>query len=218
MVSYASTTVAGFPNMFVLDGPKCGTRSQFGDLRVGRRNWTTSLGALDYIAAESVLSLEVSAEAEVAHGRDRRAQCPTVWLTGCRSWYVDQRSGRLTLHGRARRCRSANATAHPGPYVVRQVSSPLRESGWRPMSTGQAVATALAAAQHAAATGCSGHRRCRHAAVVPGRRSARCGRSPRGCATRGWRGRDRRADHLLAQGVSSPLTRLCRTAVTTARS
>ena len=122
MVSYASTTVAGFPNMFVLDGPNAALGHNSAIYMIATQ-LDYVLGALDYIAAESVSSLEVSAEAEVAYTAeiDERS-APTVWLTGCRSWYVDQRSGRLTLlwPGTAVSFRERNGTFDPGPYVVRR--------------------------------------------------------------------------------------------------
>jgi len=122
MVSYASTTVAGFPNMFVLDGPNAALGHNSAIYMI-ETQLDYVLGALDYIAAESVSSLEVSAEAEVAYTAeiDERS-APTVWLTGCRSWYVDQRSGRLTLlwPGTAVSFRERNGTFDPGPYVVRR--------------------------------------------------------------------------------------------------
>ncbi len=120
MVSYASTTVAGFPNMFVIDGPNAALGHNSAIYMI-ETQLDYVLGALDYVAAESVLSLEVSAEAEAAYTAeiDERS-APTVWLTGCNSWYVDPRSGRLTLlwPGTAVSFRERNGTFDPAPYVV----------------------------------------------------------------------------------------------------
>jgi cation diffusion facilitator CzcD-associated flavoprotein CzcO len=94
MVAYNSTVVHGFPNLFVLDGPNA------------------SLGhgsAIAMIEAQIGFVLEVLATStgvvEVTAGAQRRyvdeldeRSASTVWLEGgCSSWYVDERSNRLTL-------------------------------------------------------------------------------------------------------------------------
>jgi cation diffusion facilitator CzcD-associated flavoprotein CzcO len=102
MVSHASTVVAGFPNLFVLDAPNAalGHHSAFEiiEAQIG-----FVLGALDHleqrIACGDAAALEVTAEAEAAYSAeiDRLAQ-RTVWTQGgCSSWYLDEASGRLTL-------------------------------------------------------------------------------------------------------------------------
>ena len=64
--------------------------------------------------------LEVSAAAEQDYVRDVDAAAQdTVWLRGgCRSWYLDEVSGRLTLlwPGSARSFRERNARFDPAPY------------------------------------------------------------------------------------------------------
>ena len=167
---------------------------------------------MNYIAAKSISSLEVSAEAEVAYTAeiDERSAL-TVWLTGCRSWYVDQRSGRLTLlwPGTAVSFRERNGTFDPGPYVVRRSEFALR--------------VRVAADEHWSG---GGHRTCRRATrrghgAQPALDDVVTLLSCRGAdlaelqsvAARlrdeGWRGRTSGPDHLLAQGIH-PLTRLCR--------
>jgi cation diffusion facilitator CzcD-associated flavoprotein CzcO len=103
MVSHASTVVAGFPNLFVLDAPNAalGHHSAFEiiEAQIG-----FVLGALDHLEAlvaggEPAARLEVTAEAEAAYSAeiDRLAR-RTVWTQGgCSSWYLDEASGRLTL-------------------------------------------------------------------------------------------------------------------------
>jgi hypothetical protein len=78
------------------------------------------LGALDHLAAGDGTALEATAEAEEAYTREIDAMsADTVWLQGgCRSWYVDEASGRLTLlwPGTARSFRARNGTFDPRPY------------------------------------------------------------------------------------------------------
>ncbi|MFH8248838.1 flavin-containing monooxygenase [Microbacterium sp. B2969] len=96
MTSFASTVVAGFPNLFVLNGPNAS---------LGHTSSVLMLEAQAEFAAEALSRrapggvLRVTPEAEQAYTRmvDERA-AGTPWLTGgCRNWYVDERSRRLTL-------------------------------------------------------------------------------------------------------------------------
>ncbi|MGC4932991.1 flavin-containing monooxygenase [Gordonia sp. DT30] len=120
MVSYASTVVAGFPNMFVLDGPNAALGHNSAIYMI-ETQLDYVVGALDHMARQTVRSLEVTAAAERAYTReidDRSAE--TVWLTGCGSWYVDPGSGRLTLlwPGTAVSFRERNGRFEPAPYVT----------------------------------------------------------------------------------------------------
>jgi cation diffusion facilitator CzcD-associated flavoprotein CzcO len=98
MVAHASTTVAGFPNLFVIDGPNA-SLGHNSAVHMIETQISFILGALDHLEIVTGEVLEVSREAEDAWVRelDRRS-ASTVWLTGgCSSWYVDDRSDRLTL-------------------------------------------------------------------------------------------------------------------------
>jgi cation diffusion facilitator CzcD-associated flavoprotein CzcO len=98
MVAHASTTVAGFPNLFVIDGPNA-SLGHNSAVHMIETQIAFVLGALDHLEIQNGEVLEVSREAEDAYVRelDRRS-AGTVWLNGgCSSWYVDDRSHRLTL-------------------------------------------------------------------------------------------------------------------------
>jgi cation diffusion facilitator CzcD-associated flavoprotein CzcO len=97
MTSFGSTAVAGFPNLFVLNGPNASlghnssvlmTEVQAGYVVRALRHRRRRGGVL-----------KVRAEAEAAYSAEiDRAAATTPWLTGgCQNWYVDPRSGRLTL-------------------------------------------------------------------------------------------------------------------------
>ena len=93
MRAYASTMVAGFPQLFVLDGPNAGLGHNSA-IHMIESQIEFVLNALAPGGA-----LEVSPAAEDAWTRqlDARAE-GTVWTAGgCESWYVDPRNGRLTL-------------------------------------------------------------------------------------------------------------------------
>lgn len=94
MTSFGSTVVSGFPNLFVLNGPNASL------------GHNSSVLMAEEQAAYVVRTLEhptavrrVSPEAEQAYTAEiEDAARSTPWLTGgCRNWYVDDRSGRLTL-------------------------------------------------------------------------------------------------------------------------
>ena len=117
MVSHASTVVHGFPNLFVLDGPNA-SLGHNSAVHVIESQLGYLLGALDHLAHRPG-PLEVSAAAQRAYTADVDAMAAqSVWLRGgCSSWYVDARSGRLTLlwPDTATEFRRRNGTFDPAP-------------------------------------------------------------------------------------------------------
>jgi cation diffusion facilitator CzcD-associated flavoprotein CzcO len=98
MVSNRSTTVAGFPNLFMLVGPNVG---------VGHTSMVYMIEsqlayvdeALRTMAAENLEVLETTPEAQRAYREliARKSQ-NTVWLAGgCASWYLDEHGHNTTL-------------------------------------------------------------------------------------------------------------------------
>lgn len=125
MTAFASTSVHGFPNLFVINGPNAGLGHNSAVYMI-ETQLQYVLGALGHLDEFGGV-LDVTARAERAYTRmiDRMA-APTVWLTGgCDSWYVDPRSGRLTLlwPGSAHEFRERNGVFDPEPY--RQPASPV---------------------------------------------------------------------------------------------
>ena len=96
--AYLGTTVAGFPNLFLLLGPNTGlghnsvvymTEAQIDHL----------VAALRYMRSEGIDALEPAEDAQQAfvEGVDQRMR-GTVWVTGgCRSWYLDRTGRNSTL-------------------------------------------------------------------------------------------------------------------------
>jgi len=97
MTSVASTMVAGFPDLFVLDGPNASLGHNSSILMI-EAQLDYLLDALRHRDADP-RPLVPTAEAEAGYTRAiDEAAATTVWLTGgCRSWYLDERSGRLAL-------------------------------------------------------------------------------------------------------------------------
>ncbi len=97
MTSFGSTVVSGFPNMFVLDGPNAALGHSSSVLMIEEQiaYAVRSLDHRDTVGG----SLRVDPVAEAAYTDEIAvAAASTPWMTGgCRNWYVDERSGRLTL-------------------------------------------------------------------------------------------------------------------------
>ncbi|MGY2067355.1 flavin-containing monooxygenase [Blastococcus sp. SYSU DS0619] len=98
MVSNRSTTVAGFPNLFLLVGPNVG---------VGHTSMVYMIesqvayvdDALRTMDAEGLAVLETTPAAQEAYrALIARKSAGTVWLTGgCASWYLDEHGHNTTL-------------------------------------------------------------------------------------------------------------------------
>jgi cation diffusion facilitator CzcD-associated flavoprotein CzcO len=98
MVSNRSSTVAGFPNLFLLVGPNVG---------VGHTSMVYMIesqvayvdDALQTMDAEGLEVLETTPEAQEAYRELIAAKSKgTVWLTGgCASWYLDKHGHNTTL-------------------------------------------------------------------------------------------------------------------------
>jgi len=118
------TTVAGFPNFFMLLGPNTGLgHSSVVYMTEGQIDHL--LGALRHMRAHGLSALEPRPEAQAAYVEavDRRMR-GTVWLAGgCASWYLDRTGRNSTLwpgsswsyRRRARRFRPDEYQAVGGP-------------------------------------------------------------------------------------------------------
>ncbi|MDQ1129544.1 NAD(P)/FAD-dependent oxidoreductase [Microbacterium sp. SORGH_AS_0888] len=97
MTSYASTVVAGFPNLFVLNGPNASLGHNSSVLMAEAQ--------AEYVVRALALRderggvLRVRPDAEKTYtARIDEAAASTPWIAGgCENWYTDERSGRLTL-------------------------------------------------------------------------------------------------------------------------
>jgi cation diffusion facilitator CzcD-associated flavoprotein CzcO len=98
MQALDAIAVAGYPNLFVIYGPNTGLGSNSA-VYVIEAQVDYVISALEYLEQNQLAVFEAKAEAEeqfMDHIHDVAEG--TVWLDGgCRSWYVDERSGRLTV-------------------------------------------------------------------------------------------------------------------------
>lgn len=127
MQAFDSIAVHGYPNLFIINGPNTGLGHN-SVVYIVEAQVDYILGALEYADQQqlSVFEADAAAEAHYMDALDSRAQ-GTVWLAGgCKSWYVDTRSRRLTLvwPDYAYAFREANATFHPEGYLQTPVPAP----------------------------------------------------------------------------------------------
>lgn len=120
MQAFDSIAVHGYPNLFIINGPNTGLGHN-SVVYIIEAQVDYILGALDHAAQHGLTVLEADAQAEAAYmeALDASAQ-GTVWLAGgCKSWYVDERSRRLTLvwPDHAYAFREANGRFHPEGYL-----------------------------------------------------------------------------------------------------
>ena len=131
MQAFDSIAVSGYPNLFIINGPNTGLGHN-SVVYIIEAQVDYILGALNYAHQQQLATLEADAEAEERYmsGLDERAQ-GSIWLAGgCKSWYVDERSRRLTLvwPDFAYAFREANASFHPEGYVTRSASAPAEQT------------------------------------------------------------------------------------------
>jgi cation diffusion facilitator CzcD-associated flavoprotein CzcO len=94
--AHLGTTVAGFPNLFLLLGPNTGV-GHTSVVYMIEAQIEHLVGALRFLQATGAVAIEPRPEHQQDYvaGVDRRLQ-GTVWLAGgCRSWYLD-RTGRAS--------------------------------------------------------------------------------------------------------------------------
>ncbi len=98
MTAHVSTTVHGFPNMYVLDGPNTALGHNSAIYMIETQVGYV-LAALDHLAASGADAIDVTEEAVRSYMRDIDTMArDTVWVKGgCTSWYRDERNGRVTL-------------------------------------------------------------------------------------------------------------------------
>ena len=97
MTSFGSTVVAGFPNLFVLNGPNASLGHSSSVLMIEEQAAYAARALTGRERAGGVLRVDPLAE-QAYTDEIAAAAASTPWMTGgCRNWYVDERSGRLTL-------------------------------------------------------------------------------------------------------------------------
>ena len=102
MRAHLGTTVHGFPNLFILQGPNTGL-GHSSVVLIAEAQIEHIVNALQYMDTHAVAAVEPRAEAQaqfVAEVDDRMQN--TVWIAGgCDSWYLDETGRNATLWPRS---------------------------------------------------------------------------------------------------------------------
>ncbi len=95
--AYFGTTVAGFPNLFLLIGPNTGLGHNSMVFMI-ESQITYILDALRIMHKKAIRALEVQPEVQETFNREMQERMKsTVWSSGCASWYLDARGHNTTL-------------------------------------------------------------------------------------------------------------------------
>jgi cation diffusion facilitator CzcD-associated flavoprotein CzcO len=89
--AYLSISIPGFPNLFMLNGPN-GPVGNFSLIEVAELQLAYILGLLEPLRAGRCREISASETTTERFDAERvEAAKRTVWSTGCRSWYLDDR-------------------------------------------------------------------------------------------------------------------------------
>ena len=89
--AYMSVGIPGFPNFFMVNGPNSPV-GNFSLIRTAELQFAYLMRLVDHVASLGHRSAMPSAEAAARFEQERtEAAAGTVWATGCKSWYLDDR-------------------------------------------------------------------------------------------------------------------------------
>ena len=89
--AYLAVSVPEFPNLFMLNGPN-GPVGNFSLIDVAEAQFAYIMQLVDLIRSGQCREVSAKPEAAAKFEADRvEAAQKTVWVTGCRSWYLDDR-------------------------------------------------------------------------------------------------------------------------------
>lgn len=96
--AHRGTTIAGFPNFFLMPGPNTGT-GHTSQVFMIEQQIRHVLAALERMDERGAVAIEPRAEAQAAFNDGlQRRMAQTVWIRGgCTSWYLDARGRNTTL-------------------------------------------------------------------------------------------------------------------------
>jgi len=90
-LAYLAITVPGFPNLFMLNGPN-GPVGNFSLIEIAERQFAYITQLVEEVRSGRSVGLAPNAEATTAYEEARVEACTqTIWMSGCRSWYLDDR-------------------------------------------------------------------------------------------------------------------------------
>lgn len=90
-LAYLAISVPGFPNLFMLNGPN-GPVGNFSLIEIAERQFEYIAQLIDQVRSGACAGIAPNAETTDAYEDSRvEASKQTIWMTGCRSWYLDDR-------------------------------------------------------------------------------------------------------------------------------
>jgi cation diffusion facilitator CzcD-associated flavoprotein CzcO len=89
-IAYLSISVPGFPNFFMLNGPN-GPVGNFSLIEVAELQMGYIMELIESLRSGETAQVSAGEEATKRFEAERRAAArSTIWMTGCRSWYLDR--------------------------------------------------------------------------------------------------------------------------------
>jgi hypothetical protein len=121
--AYKGTTVAGFPNLFIIAGPNTGLGHTSMVFMI-ESQIAYFMDAFRRMREQGWASVDVRPEVQTAYNAKlQRKHTGGVWSSGCRSWYLDARGRNTTLWpGFTFVFRRQTARFDAGAYVVRKAA------------------------------------------------------------------------------------------------
>jgi cation diffusion facilitator CzcD-associated flavoprotein CzcO len=117
-LAYLSIAIPGFPNLFMLNGPN-GPVGNFSLIEVAEIQFKYIEKLIDWFRTGRTREIAVSAAATEQLEAERvEAARNTIWSSGCRSWYLDDRGIPMTWPWTFERFREQMAAPKPEAYEL----------------------------------------------------------------------------------------------------
>jgi cation diffusion facilitator CzcD-associated flavoprotein CzcO len=117
-LAYLSIAIPGFPNLFMLNGPN-GPVGNFSLIEVAEIQFKYIEKLIDWYRTGRAREIAVSAVAtETLEAQRVEAARNTIWSSGCRSWYLDDRGIPMTWPWTFERFREEMAAPRPEAYEL----------------------------------------------------------------------------------------------------
>jgi len=117
-LAYLSIAIPGFPNLFMLNGPN-GPVGNFSLIEVAEIQFEYIRKLIDWFRSGRAREIAVSSAAtETLEAERVEAARNTIWSSGCRSWYLDDRGIPMTWPWTFERFRDEMAGPKPEAYEL----------------------------------------------------------------------------------------------------
>ena len=119
--AYLSVAVPGFPNFFMINGPN-GPVGNFSLIEVAEIQFAYIQQLIEELASGEHREISPTRAAMEAHEAERVAAAQkSIWVTGCRSWYLDDRGIPATWPWTFARFREVMAAPDPDGVRIRLI-------------------------------------------------------------------------------------------------